>query len=202
MKNAFKHRIAGFVCAFAAAGALALLVRAGAAHSLAGHMALHIFLMNVIAPVAAFIMASAAKSASRRRLLLATLIQLALFFGWHAPPAMAFAMKEAATLSIMHVSLFAAAYFFWREIVLGGEARPFASAAALLVTGKLFCLLAAIFIFAPRVLYGAPPHPMALDDQQLSGLFMVTACPLVYVGAAILILARWFAGLIQPARPA
>ena len=57
----------------------------------------------------------------------------------------------------------------------------------LLVTGKLSCLLAALLVFAPRPLYPHRPSrsAMSLADQQLAGLLMLTACPLSYVVAGI-----------------
>jgi putative membrane protein len=36
-----------------------------------------------------------------------------------------------------------------------------------------------------------------MADQQLAGLIMLTACPLTYVGASIVFVARWFANLSE-----
>jgi putative membrane protein len=77
--------------------------------------------------------------------------------------------------------------------------------AALLVTGKLFCLLGVLLTFAPRAIYGqiallplcfgiVSPRPI-LHDQQLAGLLMLAACPVVYVTAAIVIARRRLAAL-------
>jgi putative membrane protein len=70
---------------------------------------------------------------------------------------------------------------------------------ALLITGKLFCLLAALLVFSPRVLYPdalaahrhAPVAADLLSDQHLAGLLMLVLCPLTYVLAGVLIAERW-----------
>jgi putative membrane protein len=68
---------------------------------------------------------------------------------------------------------------------------------ALLLTGKLTCLLAVLLVFAPRALY---PHA-ALADQQFAGLLMLAACPLSYLGAALVITLR-IVGVSGAAAPA
>jgi putative membrane protein len=66
----------------------------------------------------------------------------------------------------------------------------------LLVTGKLFCLLGALLVFAPRSLYllqnGHEAHfgPITIEDQQLAGLLMLLACPLSYLLAGVVIASR------------
>ena len=69
---------------------------------------------------------------------------------------------------------------------------------ALLVTAKLSCLLGALFIFAPRPLYagylasnGIQTDGSALEDQHVAGLLMLTAYTFSYIGAAVVIVARW-----------
>ena len=80
-------------------------------------------------------------------------------------------------------------------------ARRWRAIAALLVTGKVFCLVGAIFTFAPRPLVqGLPlPLPEALADQQLAGLLMLAACPLTYVLAGIVVSVLWLAELTAEA---
>jgi putative membrane protein len=133
----------------------------------------------------------------------ATAVQLALLWGWHAPGVFAAATGSAALMALMHLSLFAAAVWFWTTIIQATRRGDWSPLAALLVTGKLFCLLGLLLAFAPRALYAsaafiqscfptgigfATSPPVA--DQQLAGLLMLTACPLVYVTAAIVIASR------------
>jgi putative membrane protein len=49
-----------------------------------------------------------------------------------------------------------------------------------------------LLTFSPRALYVASSHAgHRLDDQQLAGLLMITACPLSYLVAAVVIVARF-----------
>jgi putative membrane protein len=125
-----------------------------------------------------------------RHLWTATALQLACFLFWHSPFGMALGMHAAGGALLLQGSLFAAACLFWWCI--GGLAadRVWHAIAALLVTGKLFCLVAVILTFAPRPLY----HAMPLDDQQLAGLIMITLCPLTYVASALWLCRRWLMG--------
>ena len=80
---------------------------------------------------------------------------------------------------------------FWMLLLSLPDARRWHALPALLLTGKLVCLLAALLVFAPRALYGAGhahgPLIAALDDQHLAGLLMIAACPLSYLVAAVVI---------------
>ncbi len=99
----------------------------------------------------------------------------------------------------MQSSLLLAALLFWYSVIFA-EARWY-SLLALLTTGKLFCLLGALLTFAPRPIYpqlrelyaqaGHFPVETALSDQQLAGLLMLVACPLIYVLASVVLAARW-----------
>jgi putative membrane protein len=97
----------------------------------------------------------------------------------------------------LHAALFLAALLFWLALLTISAASRWQTIPALLLTGKLACLLAALLIFAPRTLYVSAGHLAhaaehfsalrALDDQQLAGLLMITACPLSYLVAAVII---------------
>jgi putative membrane protein len=86
--------------------------------------------------------------------------------------------------------------WFWLAIFDRTGARLRGKVAALLLTGKLFCLYAVLLTFAPRVLYGDAAR-IDLADQQLAGLLMITACPLTYVLAAVVLISRWFRDLCE-----
>jgi putative membrane protein len=81
---------------------------------------------------------------------------------------------------------------------------------ALLISGKLACLLGALLIFAPRLLltstvsghnmhHGPVDHATALADQHLAGLLMVVACPLSYVLTAVVLAAQTMSHLERSA---
>lgn len=86
----------------------------------------------------------------------------------------------------MHGSLFLAALAFWVLLLDMMERSGWQAILGLLLTGKLACLLGALLIFAARPLYS----DAALADQQLAGLLMITACPLSYIAAGVVIAAR------------
>ena len=163
------------------------------------HMALHIISMNVVAPLlAALVLARWHAVATRPALLwTATLVQIVLLWAWHAPAVYDVAMKSHTAQLAMHGLLFVAALLFWLALLTVGKPARWQTLPALLLTGKLACLLAALLIFAPRTLYDAAGHLAHsaqrlsglgnLDDQHLAGLLMITACPLSYLVAAVMI---------------
>ncbi len=169
------------------------------------HMVVHILAMNVAAPLAIFgwrQLAGRAPGAiaNARWIGPASALQILLLWGWHLPAPMAFAYAVPAGEALMHGTLFAAALWFWNTIINDAEASRWRSLGALLITGKLFCLLGVLLTFAPRALYlraaelclGGPVAAEALvPDQQLAGLIMLVACPLVYVLGGVIIAARW-----------
>jgi putative membrane protein len=173
----------------------------GTGNSLADHMAVHIVSMNLAAPLAAMAwraLSVPARPAATHPLALATVFQILLLWGWHAPPVLQAALASPALHWLMQISVFAAALWFWACVFEATGARRWRALFALLVTGKLFCLLGVLLVFAPRALYaldlaghmhGAAGSP--LEDQQLAGLLMIVACPLTYVLAGVVIAARW-----------
>jgi putative membrane protein len=162
------------------------------------HMAGHILLMNLLGPVLALCLLEHARSDQTRGLLLPTAVQLTALWLWHMPAALAWAHGSAAADLLMKVTLFAAALWFWLAVFRQSGAARWRAILVLLITGKLFCMLGALLIFAPRLLYSRPfmhdmaAHlPAALEDQHLAGLLVITACPASYVLAGIVIAARW-----------
>ena len=161
------------------------------------HMVQHIALMNVIAPLAAVAITRAANFSfvSSGTLWTAALIQILLLCAWHVPSVQQTMLHSGLHQIAMHGSLFAAAVLFWTSLLRLPAHAPWQGIAALLLTGKLACLIASLLIFAPRLLYaaGSSEHHAAqvtLSDQQLAGLLMITACPLSYVVAGLVMAAQ------------
>lgn len=162
------------------------------------HMIIHITLMTIVAPVLAGLLQKLASSVSQlisvRSLAASTVLQMALFFAWHSPPGLA-AIGHGND-GIMQATLFLSALWFWLSVFNQAASHVWRTVVALLVTGKLFCLIAVLLTFAPRVLQGAVASGIAnandLADQQLAGLLMISICPLTYVLAAIVLICRWF----------
>jgi putative membrane protein len=159
----------------------------------ARHMGLHILAMNVVAPVIAGIVAARSRKSEAKPswLWISTIAQIAAVWIMHAPPVQAAAMAFPGIQFAMHGLLLASALSFWMLLLSLPVAPRWHALPALLLTGKLVCLLAALLVFAPRALYGASHQHgrimPSLDDQQLAGLLMIAACPLSYLVAAVVI---------------
>lgn len=185
-----------------AATPLLLATPANAHATVSAHMVSHIALMNVFAPLMALAVVA---FVPRRRFLVdnatvlpATVAQIVLLWAVHAPALLVVSMSS----SILHVALlallFLVAGWFWIAVFSQTAHRFWRAIFALLVTGKLFCLLGALLVFAPRPLYAAHGNHtitaqfgvVALEDQQWAGLLMLIACPLSYVIAGVVIAAR------------
>ena len=166
---------------------------------LSRHMAMHIVSMNIVAPLLAAVLLARQQNADTRPAWLwaATLVQIVMLWTWHAPAIYELAVKSHVVQFAMHGLLFAAALAFWLALLSVRTPSRWQTLPALLLTGKLACLLAALLIFAPRTLYERAGHLshtverlsglQGLDDQQLAGLLMITACPLSYLVAAVMI---------------
>jgi putative membrane protein len=152
-------------------------------------MALHIAIMNVAAPlVAAWTPVRPVWMERRGFLVAAALAQMILLWAWHLPAV--HRMASMPVHALMMTALAFAALAFWIAIVAAAAERRWSAIAALLLTGKLACLLGALLIFAPGAIYGP-----SVDDQHLAGLFMITACPLSYVVAGIVLAVQALADL-------
>ena len=157
---------------------------------LSRHMAVHIFSMNVVAAIAAVLMTNATRprNASPQLMWWLAAAQMLLLWCLHAPRFHAASAHATVIGLAVHVALAGLAFAFWRALLSLKPSQQWHAPAALLLTGKLACLLAALLIFSPRLLYEAHAHghPLSLADQQLAGLLMIVACPLSYLTAAVL----------------
>jgi putative membrane protein len=167
-------------------------------------MALHILLMNVVAPFLALGSVKRTHGTVLGRgdvLAAASIIQIGLLWAVHVPAVMERLSSIALHLT-MQAALLGTAALYWSAVFAQGRAHCWRALLALLITGKLFCLLGVLIVFAPRLLYAPSMHDHgglafspALLDQQFAGLMMIVACPLSYVLAAILISARWLSDI-------
>ena len=164
------------------------------------HMALHIAAMNVLAPLTAIAVLLAARGrSSRGAFWAAAAAQVATLWAWHLPALQDFSGNNAAGPLLMHGSLFLVALAFWTSLLRLQGWERWHGVLGLLVTGKFSCLLAALLVFAPRPLFAMGHHaPQSLADQQLAGLLMLTACPLSYVVAGVVMTAQLI--MVLPAR--
>lgn len=154
----------------------------------------HLALMNVVAPLMALGLSRSGPFAATS-LLLAGFVQLVALWVWHAPTVQHLAASSSAAQAALMSVLAGAAIWFWCALIAASQWRGLI---ALLLTGKLACLLGALLIFAPRDLYNldglvlalCTTGPSSLADQQLAGLLMITACPLSYLVTGVALAAR------------
>ncbi|HSX57049.1 MAG TPA: cytochrome c oxidase assembly protein [Sphingomonas sp.] len=125
-----------------------------------------------------------------------TVLHAVIFWAWHAPSAYEAALSSHAVYWLMQGSLFLTALALWRAM---RAAAMVSGLAALLATMVQMGLLGALLTFAGRPLYA--PHFLApqawglsaLEDQQLAGLIMWAPGAGLYLAAALILAARWFA---------
>lgn len=210
---------------FAMAGALTALLLAwtwplaGMARELFfAHMLQHLLVMNVAA-----LLIAAACSRSQRdsgsppphfwcavprglgKLPVVTTMQLAALWIWHMPAVFTATHHSSILMGLMQMSLFGAAFLFWRAVLARDSRSAWPAIFALLATAKVYCLLGAIFVFSRRPLYPVFGDPeawgfSALEDQQLAGLSMISACAVTYIAVAIALFAWWLETIATPSR--
>jgi putative membrane protein len=176
--------------------------------SFAAHMAQHMLLIGVAAPLLV-LSRPVLRVRPGRRALAAAALRLArprnafLLHGaaiWlgHAPRVIEWSLALRWAHALDHLALVLTAGLFWWAMLARGREGYGESALWTLGTMVHTGLLGALFTFAPRVLY--PGY--GLGDQQLAGLIMWIPGGLVYLGAGLAFAAVWIAGRKRgPAHP-
>jgi putative membrane protein len=144
---------------------------------IARQMVTHILLMSFVAPMVAGWtvrkLGSPLGDGLPRLLFAATAIQLVAIYLWHLPPGFDIAAAMPRGRLLMHATLLSAATWYWYAIFASLSRHRWHALFSLLVTGKLFCILGALFVFSPReILSSSLPTAgyNVLQDQQLAGL--------------------------------
>ncbi|MBC7137568.1 MAG: cytochrome c oxidase assembly protein [Defluviimonas sp.] len=197
----------------------------------AAHMAQHIVLMGVAAPLlvlglpiptmmramprgcqrglAAFASSAAWRHGWGRMAAIgvAAPLQVLVFLFWHAPAAIAVSLQDDLVHSVMHGSIVGCALLFWTALVRRQGGDPGLGILSLLITFKVSLISGALLAFAPVAFYtsyGTRPATWGLsliEDQQLAGLLMMTVGSMMYVVAAIVLLGVWMRPFDGAARP-
>jgi putative membrane protein len=149
----------------------------------------HVLLVAVAAPLLAWSLPKVRAGP----LALATVIQAAIFWAWHAPGAYSLALSNDAAYWAMQLTFVGSAVWFWMAV---RAASAPAAAANLLVAMVAMGLLGALITFAAAPLYA--PHLFttvawgltALEDQQAAGLIMWAPAAGFYLVAAVLTIGR------------
>jgi putative membrane protein len=129
----------------------------------------------------------------------AWLLHGAALWLWHAPPLFNAALGDGALHHWQHATFFITALLFWHALLRHGARSARGAAIFYLFTTTVHTgVLGALITFARTPLYAPfdygllqPGALTPLEDQQLGGLIMWVPGALVYVGAALTLLARW-----------
>lgn len=119
---------------------------------------------------------------------LASLFELLVVWGWHAPSMRAFAEASPAITALEQASFLAAGLLLWSTSFARRERiHAAAGAGALLLTSVHMTLLGALLALSPRPLYGSGEvtcFGIVLDagqDQQFGGVIMLAVGAVVYL---------------------
>ncbi len=187
-------------------GILAIIVLAGAwagplpravGHSFTAHMILHMAVVGVGVPL----LALSCRHWAARHLadgmalpLIASLVDLVVVWGWHAPYFHEAARSHGWALAAEQASFFAVSLLVWLLALAdrGGESA-LAGAMSLFFTSMHMTLLGALIALTARDLYPAlSPHGghHSVTDQQIGGAIMLIIGGVIYLGAALALVGR------------
>lgn len=153
----------------------------------------HILLICIAAPLIAGALPRVARPGFAT-IMIATLLQAAVLWFWHAPVLYEAALSNDLVYALMELTLLGASVLFWAA--LRATSAP-AAALGLVLTMVQMGLLGALLVFAGSAVYA--PHLTttaawgltALEDQQLAGLIMWAPAAGLYLVAALVAVARW-----------
>jgi putative membrane protein len=158
-----------------------------AEQSFSAHMAMHMAVVAVAAPLVALGAREARAFAPVGVVapIPASIAELVVVWAWHAPALHHAARHETWALVLEQGSFLAAGLLLWSAALAGGRRSQFgAGVVALLFTSMHMTLLGALFSFAPRPLYahhGTASGVSAIADQHLGGAIMLLAGGLSYL---------------------
>jgi putative membrane protein len=186
--------IAGLaVLAFAWAGPLPHLVPV----SFAAHMTLHMSVVGIGVPLVAIgIAASAGHVRFLRDLrmlpLIASLLDLVVVWGWHAPALHHASRSEPLILAVEQMSFAGVTLLIWLVAFTG---PALLGALALFFTSMHMTLLGALLGLVQRPSFAGHAHAAMsglgpLEDQQLGGVIMLAVGGVVYLAGALTLVAR------------
>ena len=168
-----------------------------APRSFAAHMTMHMGVVGVAAPLLALAAAGGPRDPARRfpslfRAIPASVVELVVVWGWHAPVLHHAARSSALWLVAEQGMFLAAGLLVWISALGADGGRPGgragAGVVALLLTSMHMTLLGSLLALSPRALYvhgatatGATP----LDDQHLGGAIMLLVGGVVYLAGGL-----------------
>jgi putative membrane protein len=128
----------------------------------------------------------------------ATVIHGAALWLWHLPAPFQRALAGEGIHALQHASFFLSALLFWNAVLSAAPrpSRALSSSMALFATSVHSSILGALLTFSPRLWYpgSADPYPICgltrWEDQQLAGLVMWVPMGVIYLVAALWMIAR------------
>jgi putative membrane protein len=170
-------------------------------HSFAAHMAMHMAVVAVAAPLIARGLAGTpldpVRHASwRAGPIAASLVELVVVWGWHAPSLHALARTQPWALVLEQATFLAAGFWLWAAALGGGGRRSHEGAGivALLLTTMHMTLLGALFAMASRPLFAHAASDAGIDaalaDQHLGGAIMLLAGGTSYLAGGLWLTGR------------
>lgn len=166
--------------------------------SFAAHMLAHMGVVAIAAPLIA-IGASGKMPAVKPSLpLIASLVELVVVWGWHAPAARSWAESSIFATVLEQVTFLVAGLLLWLSAIapVATPSRDASGALALLLTSIHMTLLGALLSLASRPLYGIGDvtcFGLVLDagqDQALGGVIMLMIGAVVYLAGGVFLLSR------------
>ena len=190
-----------------------------AREAFAAHMAIHVSVVAVAAPLLALGLAGGRLDPARRwPALLApipvSILELVVVWAWHAPGLHHAARHGGAALAAEQGAFLLTGFLVWVAAFGGGPEgraeRRAAGVVGLLLTAMHMTLLGALLALAPRPLYGHAAESAwglsPLDDQHLGGALMLAGGGSVYLAGGLALAAGLlrgrFAGDAGEGRPA
>jgi cytochrome c oxidase assembly factor CtaG len=158
----------------------------------AAHMAQHLLLIAMVAPLLVL-----AGFEIRIPPLMGWGLFIGIFLFWHWPAFFRWAAREPFGELLELGSILAAACCFWSSLLLPGRLNDGARALMVMAAAILTDLPGVVMLFAPRAVCTMPAENAArfgltpLSDQQLAGLLMWVPANLVFFGVATFLFARW-----------
>ena len=146
----------------------------------AAHMAMHMAVVALAAPLLALAVAGASRDPVRAAPLLfapipASMLEGAVVWTWHAPALHHFARHGTAGIFVEQGSFLAAGLLLWLGALggrsLAGSSRTAAGCLALLLTFMHMTLLGVLLALAPRAIFAHGES--ALADQHAGGVIML-----------------------------
>ena len=160
------------------------------------HMAAHMIVVAVAAPLIALGLRGTAIEVAAPSAIAASMIELFVVWVWHAPALHAAASGSVAVLALEQAAFLAAGLTLWMAALRALDDRELAPASvvALLTTSMHMTLLGALLALTPRRLF---THEVACDpwihpvhDQQIGGAIMIVLGGGVYLAGGLWLTAR------------